>query len=132
MMNSKRDALRENASDTSEVGGIARDRIRMDLERRGVAPDFSEALAVQLEGKLAELETDAYEPLLDGAAAAYGIQCETRDGWSRNLRELKEVERLMGAFAGELAKLDEVLEVLTAYLRRLHSNSPQRGTRTLH
>ena len=116
----------------SEKASRRRDRIRADLERRGVATDFSEVLAVQLEHRLAGLETVAYEPLLDGAAAAYGIQCETRDGWSRNLRELKEVERLMGAFAGELTKLDEVLEVLTAYLRRLHSSSPQRAIRTLH
>ena len=39
-MNSKRDALRENASDASEVGGIARDRIRVDLVVGEVKPDL--------------------------------------------------------------------------------------------
>ena len=34
-------------------------------------------------------------------------------------RRYAKRKRLMGSFAGELTKLDEVLEVLAAYLRRM-------------
>jgi len=51
---------------------------------------------------------------------------------ARNAKELKEVERLMGAFAGELTKLDEVVEVLAAYVRRMRSSTPRTIERVLH
>ena len=38
----------------------------------------------------------------------------TTEDVARSLLGLKEVERMMGAFSGELSKLDEVLEVLAA------------------
>ena len=36
---------------------------------------------------------------------------------------LQELERLMGGFAGELTKLDELLEVLAAYVKRMRTSS---------
>jgi hypothetical protein len=42
---------------------------------------------------------------------------------------IREIERLMNGFAGELEKLDEVVEVIAAYLRRLRdiSGDPSQG-----
>jgi hypothetical protein len=45
--------------------------------------------------------------------------------------DLEEVRNLLEGFANELRKLDESLEVLSAYLVRLQSRPPG-GDRTLH
>ena len=50
----------------------------------------------------------------------------------RSLRDVREVERLLGAFSGELEKLDEVLEVLAAYAQRMRPQPAKRERRTLH
>ena len=47
-------------------------------------------------------------------------------------RELRQLERLMGWFATELRKLDEVLEVLAAYARRMRSSASDGGKQLLH
>ena len=40
---------------------------------------------------------------------------------------LQEIERMMHAFAGELCKLDETLDVLSAYVRRMRTSSSSRS-----
>ncbi len=50
----------------------------------------------------------------------------------RSARDVREVERLLGAFSGELEKLDEVLEVLSAYAHRMRSKPSKSPRRTLH
>ena len=104
-------------------------RIRADLEQRGVSPEFCEALSRRLEPQVASFENASYLPMLDGVAAAYGVHAETTEALASRLRELGEIERLMGAFSGELSKLDEVLSVLAAHVGRMRTTAP---TRILH
>ena len=46
--------------------------------------------------------------------------------------ELREIERLMDAFVGELSKLDEILDVLTAHVDRMRSRSARAEDGTVH
>jgi hypothetical protein len=117
------------------------DRVRCDLESRGITADLSALIAVQLcEQKRNGSETltpDQYEALIDGAALAYGVQCEVETDADASADQVREIERMMQAFAGELSKLDESLEVLSAYVRRMRKQpesalAPVRGDQTLH
>jgi hypothetical protein len=101
--------------------GSRRDEIRADLEARGVARDLCETLSTCLDESHSRRSPEAYQALLDGVALACGVQTELDGDLLRNLRDLRETERLMGAFAQELTKLDEVLEVLAAHLRRMRN-----------
>jgi hypothetical protein len=130
-MRSKRnlEAMSDHA-DRGANGPNARDRIRADLAARGVAPEFCEALSARLQSQVESFDAPSYLPLLDGVAAAYGVHEEASEALSSRLRELSEIERLMSSFAGELSKLDEVLNVLTAHVGRMRTSTP--STRVLH
>ena len=95
------------------------DDLRGDLERRGVASDFADALARRLESQLGGMEPSTRRAVLDGVATAYAVESQSNESLTRNLRDLGELEQLMKSFAGELSKLDESLEVLAAYVRRM-------------
>ncbi len=121
--------------DLSSSHRPARDRIRVDLERREVGPDLALSVAARLEGRLHQEGPEIYEAMLDGVAVAWelGVASEEfEQAWRRNLSELRELERLMGNFVGELSKLDEALEVLSAYLRRMRTNASRHGGRLFH
>ncbi len=117
------------------------DRVRCDLESRGITADLSAMIAVQLcqrkrEGK-DTLTPDQYEALIDGAALACDVHCDVETDTEASASQVREVERMMQAFAGELSKLDESLEVLSAYVRRMRKQpepfvAPARGDQTLH
>lgn len=107
----------------SAPGRGERGRTRAALEARGVAEDLARTLAERLEPKLRGLSSEASEALLDGAAAAYAVECVSQESLQRQLDGLREIERLMGGFAGELAKLDEALEVLAAHVRRMRAQT---------
>jgi len=110
-----------------------RERLRGELERRGVAADFSEALASKLEPQLEGRPPATRRAVLDGVATAYAVESQASEELARQLREIGELERLMKSFAGELSKLDESLEVLAAYLRRMRTRSTGEETaRILH
>lgn len=107
------------------------ERIRADLEKRGVAADFSQALSRRLESVLVGLAPEAYEALLAGVALAWREGRPAEAAAPPTRVELDEMQRLMEEFAGELRKLDEALELLTAYLTRMRAQAPARD-RTLH
>lgn len=115
------------------------ERIRADLERRGVSSDFSRRISEGLEPFTDELEPNVYEAVLSGVTMAYGVQRRretgapeaVRAGSSPSRGELDEMQRLMGEFGNELRKLDEALELLAAYLTRMRAQRPA-GARTLH
>jgi len=111
---------------------IPTDAIRDALVRRGVPEPLVEPLARRLTAY-----TDGRDParlagVLDGITIALDMQKSTHDQLSKSLRGLREVERMMGAFSGELSKLDEVLGVLAAYVRRMRTSGTGESDRTLH
>lgn len=114
------------------------DRVSGDLETRGVPRERAESIALQLcEGRhLDEMSPEQYESLLDGASTACEVEEEDESSPTQDIGEVREIERMMQAFAGELAKLDESLEVLSAYVRRMREQpapKPRRiGNKTLH
>ena len=114
------------------------DRVRGDLEARGVASDLATTLALQLcqRQRCEELTLGQYESLIDGASVASGVHIETTGDPSEGIDRVRDIERMMQAFSSELSKLDENLEVLSAYVRRMRSqpaaaSAPKRG-KTLH
>jgi len=116
-------------SEQQAVEGFAR-----RLRERGVTAEEATDLARRLAAELQGRQPSAREAYLDGAAATWHTTRDVRAQLDRSLTDIKEVERLMGAFTGELSKLDEVLEVLAAYVRRMRtSNAGETSTgQTLH
>ena len=93
------------------------DRLRCDLEQRGVDPSVSRAVARRIAPRAAELSSDAYPAFLDGVAAA--------EGESRSEAGAAEIQRLVQDFAIELKKLDEGLRLLSSYLLRIRDRIVQ-------
>ena len=111
------------------------ERIREDLEKLGVAPEFSRSVSERLERFSAELTPDTYEAVLSGVAMAYGAHRKGLRGFKKTARDLDEVQRLMTGFAAELRKLDEALRTLATYVTRMRRQTGERavpGQRTLH
>jgi hypothetical protein len=119
------------------IGGVRREpRTAIDWEARlieqGVSKESASQIAEQLACAHAEFGRGSAAALLRGATLTIEAQAGERAGVERSMRDVREVERLLGAFSGELEKLDEVLEVLAAYAQRMR-NKPHRPTgRTLH
>jgi len=98
----------------------------------GVGGDWAARLAPRLSAQHAELGRGSALGLMQGAAIATEVQSEAQADVERNLRDVREVERLLGAFSGELEKLDEVLEVLSAYAQRMRAQPARKPRHTLH
>ena len=118
------------------------DRVRSDLESRGITADLSAMIAVQLCQRKANepsrLTPDQYEALIEGAALACGVRSNFDEpAPDSSADQVREIERMMQAFAGELSKLDESLEVLSTYVRRMRKQpepprADARGDHTIH
>ena len=100
-------------------------RVRSDLQRSGVDEKLSRKIAAQLceQGCRDELSAEQYAAMIHGASMACGVHCGTETTTQDNFGRVREVERMMQAFAGELAKLDESLEVLATYVQRMRQRS---------
>jgi hypothetical protein len=110
-------------------------RIREDLEKLGVAPEFSRSVSERLERFAEELPPETYDAVLSGVAVAYGIHRKGLQGFKKTARDLDEVQRLMGGFASELRKLDEALRTLAAFVARMRKQTENPAVpprRTLH
>jgi hypothetical protein len=113
----------------------ARDRqqIRRDLERLGVGAELRDALCRRLEAIAATLSDDGYQAALAGIAAANEVHCVGEAALERSMGDLREIQRLLGAFSDEMRKLDEALRVLSTYVQRMRTktSAPARP-RTVH
>lgn len=109
-----------------------RERLRRHLESRGIPADSAVILAERLEGRMGGLDAEAQNLILEGVADAYMGPCESRDALADRLCEVREIERLMFAFSEELGKLDEILEVLSAHVRRMRLQSDATGPQKFH
>lgn len=114
----------------------AEPRTAEDWEARlieaGVPDETAPEIAAQLAPAYVALGRGSAAALLRGATLTVEVQAGERAGVERNMRDVREVERLLGAFSGELEKLDEVLEVLAAYAQRMRSKPSKPAGRTLH
>jgi hypothetical protein len=110
------------------------EQLRAGLEARGVSSDFSDALARRLALRFRDREPGEIKAALDGIATAYALEARSHEDLDHHLRELRSLEHLMKGFVGELEKLDEALEVLAAYVRRMRTHTQQSLARrpTLH
>ena len=77
--------------------------IREDLEKLGIAPEFSRPVSERLERFSDELTADTYDAVLSGVAMAYGIHRKGLEGFKKTARDLDEVQRLMSGFSGSFA-----------------------------
>jgi hypothetical protein len=98
----------------------------------GVSTEWVARLAEGLESRHGDLGRGSAIALIEGAALAVALQAEAHADVERSLRDVREVERLLGAFSGELEKLDEVLEVLAAYAQRMRAKPASSTRRVLH
>jgi len=121
-------------------------RIRSDLMDRDIAAPLCDSIARELvaRARFDSLTHEAYEAMIEGAVLACGARApqpsEVVPSDQEDPSRVREIERMMEAFAGELHKLDESLEVLSAYVQRMRKapqpdrepESPHRGRQTLH
>lgn len=108
-----------------------RARIARDLERLGVSEVLREVLGRRLEELAPTLSEDAYQAALAGVAAADDAHRLGEESHQRTARDYQEIQRLLGAFSGEMKKLDEALRVLSAYVQRMRTRAqpaPRSGT----
>jgi hypothetical protein len=110
------------------------ERLRGDLLRLGVDDEVREELARRLEVVTRRLSPEAYDSALAGAVLAHGLHREGEDALRRSVRDLNEIQRLLGAFGDEMRKLEEALEILGTYLKRMRSRAarPATTSRLLH
>jgi hypothetical protein len=113
-----------------EVSGV-RERIRGELEQRGVSPELAGALALRLEQLVRALGVSGCQAVCDAALAASGAP-RALPPLARSANELDEIQRLMGAFVGELRKLDEALQLLGTYLARIRDQAKGAVPKTVH
>jgi hypothetical protein len=123
----------ERAQGSAAMGGDARSPLECRLRERGVTDADARSLAERLAWEWQQRGRGARTAFVDGIAAGWHASSETRARLDRTVSDIKEVERLMGAFTGELSKLDEVLEVLAAYVRRMRTSKAESSQgQTLH
>jgi hypothetical protein len=102
------------------------------LVEEGVSTQCAPPIAEQLETAYERLGRGSAAALIRGATLALGTHAGEKASIEQSLRDVREVERLLGAFSGELEKLDEVLEVLSAYAQRMRAQPSKTPDRTLH
>ena len=100
-----------------------REQICRQLEERGVTPGFAREVADALAPFAEELGASRLDAVLSGVRLAYGVHRRSAGAPNHGAGELEKIERLMGAFEPELKKLDEALDVLTAYVTRLRTET---------
>jgi hypothetical protein len=103
------------------TGARPRQRIRADLERRGVEEQFSEPFSQRLAEIAGQLSTSEYHAAVLAMTAAYEVCRGDSVELESRCRDVREIQRLMQGFAGEMRKLEESLSIVSAYLVRLRS-----------
>ena len=114
------------------TGARPRQRIRADLERRGVADGFSEAFADRLAEIAGQLSASEYHAALLAMAAAFEVCHGESEGFESRCRDVREIQRLMQGFAGEMRKLEESLGIVSAYLVRLRATANGESGGSVH
>jgi hypothetical protein len=114
--------------------GATRRRIRVDLERRGVARELTQPMAARLAPLVKALPSRAYGAALDAAAVALSVPRLDGEaaGASDRAADVAEIQRLMLGFTDELRKLEEGLRILSAFVLRMRTRAGLDGDGVLH
>jgi hypothetical protein len=116
-----------------EEGAAAVARAASDLARLGVAESVRDELAARLAVLARTLSPEAYDAAVAGAVLAHAVHRESEQVLRRSVRDLGEIQRLVGAFSEEMGKLDEALQILTTYVKRMRARArPTERPRLLH
>jgi len=121
-----------NRAKAAASGCDLRSRIRLDLERLGVAPQLSESVAQRLQGTVGKLSSHEYRAVLGSVAVAYAERGEEGGMSGIPPEDIADVQRLMQGFSEEVQKLDEGLRMLSAYVSRLRKRGGRSAVDTLH
>jgi hypothetical protein len=106
--------------------------IERALVSRGLDEVFAREAARRLAPFAEDLPESQYDAVLSGVVLAFGVHRRCLETFRKTSRDLEEVEQLLGSFGGELQKLDEALELLSAYAVRLRVQTKAEGDPTLH
>jgi hypothetical protein len=132
----KDDVARDATNDPDASASVPRhDPVEAALARHGVPPEVARAFARELSQLVRALGPGAGDAVAAAASAVGGAEPAVRHAQSSPQAgppELDEIQRLMLAFVGELKKLDEALQLLTAYLTRIRDKSAPPRDRILH
>jgi len=115
-----------------EAVAEVRDRLRRDLEARGVDPLFADAVLTRVALVSSDTAAPSWEAIVEGVEVAYRVHRNGQESLRRSLRDLSELSRLVEDFGGELKKLDEGLKMLAAYLSRMRKQVCSEGRQILH
>lgn len=127
--------MRDKSGRAAAACEIQPRQIRSDLEDRGVAREFSDPVAERLTSIAPDLSASEYMAVLDGVAAAYGVHRDACGDGSEvrpPARDVSEIQRLMEGFGTELRKLEEGLQILSAYVVRMGTRAGSERPHTLH
>ncbi|MBW2495169.1 MAG: hypothetical protein JRE43_10495 [Deltaproteobacteria bacterium] len=96
------------------------EQVRTDLEELGIDPEFSGPVAQRLVA------------IAPGLTAAYSVHRDRIGPNDLGARRGNELRRLMEGCTSELRKLDEGLQMLSAYLLRMCALASREGSGNLH
>ena len=108
------------------------DSIESELVERGLDEAFAREIAERLAPIAEELPEFQFDAVLSGVVLAFGVHRRCLEALQKTTRDLDEMQQLLGSFGGELQKLDEALELLSAYAARLKVQTKPEGDPTLH
>lgn len=129
------EAMSEKSEFRARLGGsldVDPEQVRCDLEDRGIDPEFSGPVARRLVAIAPDLSEPEYAAILDGVTAAYSVHREFSGPGDAAFKHGNELRRLMQGCTGELRKLDESLQMLSAYLVRMGALSSRESSGTVH
>ena len=106
--------------------------IESELLGRGLDEAFAREIAQRLAPVAEDLPQSQYDAVLSGVVLAFGVHRRGLEALQKTTRDLDEMQQLLGSFGGELQKLDEALELLSAYAARLKVQTKPDGDPTLH
>jgi hypothetical protein len=106
-----------------KAGRQRAERLRADLEQRGVPAPLARAVSERLEPQAGSLDPAAYQAVLDATCTTWGARRKAAPPDAA-----LEIQRLVQDFAVELQKLDEGLRLLSTYLLRIRDRA--RGDET--
>ncbi|MEB2343844.1 MAG: hypothetical protein OZ948_03790 [Deltaproteobacteria bacterium] len=117
---------------TDRDDGVGVARVRAELVQLGVGEPACEELARRLAPMIRGLSGEAYAAALAGAALTHGVQRGQQDALRHSLRDLVEVQRLLGAFGEELCRLEEALRMLSREVQQSRVQVTEPPSRRIH